>query len=227
PRHAPARAPSADVMSRHVQRAHGGYTILHRGRQVRVGPIAFWIVVGTLVIMAIWSIATGTYFAFHEDVLTRLIGRQAEMQVAYEDRIAELRAQVDRITSRQLLDQEQFEQKLNELLKRQATLESRTTALGGDITGSIRPPREPLPQANPDKLLRPAPISDTVIFRAPPDREARLESREAPASTIRLAARGNNVGLEGVLTRVARSLDQVERRQTLLVTDLEQALDGK
>ena len=83
-----------------------------RGRQVRIGPVAFWIVVGTLVIMAVWSIATGTYFAFHEDVLTRLIGRQAEMQFAYEDRIAELRAQVDRITSRQLLDQEQFEQKL-------------------------------------------------------------------------------------------------------------------
>jgi hypothetical protein len=38
------------------------------------------------------------------------------MQFAYEDRIAELRAQVDRIMSRQLLDQEQFEKKLNTLL---------------------------------------------------------------------------------------------------------------
>ena len=84
--------------------------------------------------MAVWSIATGTYFAFRENVLTRLIGRQAEMQFAYEDRIAELRAQVDRITSRQLLDQEQFEQKLNALLQRQATLEQRTTALGGDTS---------------------------------------------------------------------------------------------
>ena len=65
--------------------------------------------VGTLVIMAGWSVVTGTYFTFHDDVLKRLIARQAEMQFAYEDRIAELRAQVDRITSRQLLDQEQFE----------------------------------------------------------------------------------------------------------------------
>ena len=126
------RAQSAAAVSRHLQRAHGDYTLVHGGRQVRIGPVAFWIVVGTLVVMAIWSIATGTYFAFHEDVLTRLIGRQAEMQFAYEDRIAELRAQVDRITSRQLLDQEQFEQKLNALLQRQATLEQRTTALGGD-----------------------------------------------------------------------------------------------
>ncbi len=91
--------------------------------------------------MAVWSIATGSYFAFRDNVLTRLIGRQAELQFAYEDRIAELRAQVDRITSRQLLDQEQFEKKLNALLQRQATLEQRTLALGGDVsaTGTIKP----------------------------------------------------------------------------------------
>ena len=140
-RPAQPRAQSAAAVSRHLHRAHGDYTLVHGGRQVRIGPVAFWIVVGTLVIMAIWSVATGTYFAFHEDVLTRLISRQAEMQFAYEDRVAELRAQVDRITSRQLLDQEQFDSKLSGLLQRQAVLEQRTSALGGDLnaTGSIRP----------------------------------------------------------------------------------------
>src|SRR6201999_585099 len=133
-RHPHGRAQSAGAVSRHVQRAHGqraGYTLTHGGRQVRVGPVAFWIVVGTLVIMAVWSIGTGTYFAFREDVLTRLIVRQADMQFAYEDRIAELRAQVDRITSRQLLDQEQFEQKLEQIMRRQATLASRSSTLVG------------------------------------------------------------------------------------------------
>lgn len=93
--------------------------------------------------LGVWSIATGTYFVFRENVLTRLVGRQAEMQFAYEDRIAELRAQVDRVMGRQLLDQEQFEQKLNTLLKRQATLEQRTNALGGETltTGTIKPSR--------------------------------------------------------------------------------------
>ena len=110
PAHPPAR--SAGTMSRHLHRSHEGYTLTHAGRQIRIGPVAFWIVVGTLVIMAVWSIGTGTYFAFRDNVLTRLIGRQAEMQFAYEDRIAELRAQVDRIMSRQLLDQEQFEKNL-------------------------------------------------------------------------------------------------------------------
>ena len=110
--------------------AGDGYTLVHAGKQVRFGPVVFWIVVGTVTVLGMWSAATATYFAFRDDVLTRLIARQAEMQYAYEDRIAELRAKVDRTTSRQLLDQEQFDQKLDQIMRRQTALESRATALG-------------------------------------------------------------------------------------------------
>ena len=106
------------------------YTLGHGAWHVRIGPVAFWICVGTLVIMAGWSGITATYFAFHDDVLARLIARQAAMQFAYEDRIAEMRAQVDRVTSRQLLDQEQFDRKLDLLAKRQGALEARASSLG-------------------------------------------------------------------------------------------------
>ena len=119
-----------------------GYTIAHAGRQVRFGPVMFWITVGTVVVMAGWSITAATYLAFRDDVLRTLIARQADQQFAYEDRIAELRAQIDRTTSRQLLDQEQFEQKLDELMRRQATLESRASALSNvdpTTTGALGP----------------------------------------------------------------------------------------
>jgi murein DD-endopeptidase MepM/ murein hydrolase activator NlpD len=227
------RAQSAAAVSRHLHRAHAGghgdYALVHGGRQVRIGPIAFWIVVGTLVVMGVWSLATGSYFAFSNNVLTRLIGRQAEMQFAYEDRIAELRAQVDRITSRQLLDQEQFEQKLNVLLQRQAVLEQRTSALGGEITtGSIRPARSAPPaQAPADKPVKASPISDTVIFTVPPDREARLESRDLQNGATRIASRGDAGGLDGILGRVSAALDKVERRQVAVLTDLEEHADTK
>ena len=147
------------------------YTLVHAGRHLRIGPITFWVVVGTLVIMASWSLLTGTYFAFREDVLTRLIARQAHMQIAYEDRIAELRAQVDRITSRQLLDQEQFEQKLDAILRRQATLEARASSLTAvpdpAPTGSIKPPVRSTFRGEPGVAPKPSPINDTVIFVAP------------------------------------------------------------
>src|SRR6266699_2697861 len=142
-----------------------GLSLVHAGRQLRIGPIAFWVVVGTLVIMAVWTITTATYFAFREDVLTRLIARQAEMQFGYEDRIAELRAQVDRISSRQLLDQEQYEQRLEQILRRQATLESRASALNAlpDVssTGSImKPARTGTGPELRSAPAKPSPIND-------------------------------------------------------------------
>src|SRR5262245_32523772 len=57
-----------------------------------------------LAVTAVWLIATGTYFAFRNDALGRLIGVQTEPQIFYEDRSADLRAQVDRITSEKVLD---------------------------------------------------------------------------------------------------------------------------
>src|SRR5882724_12710727 len=53
-----------------------GYTLVHAGKQVRIGPVVFWIVVGAITLLGMWSAATATYFAFRDDVLTRLIARQ-------------------------------------------------------------------------------------------------------------------------------------------------------
>ena len=213
--------------------SRAGYTIAHAGHQFRLGPLTFWIAVGTLVIMAGWSLATGTYFAFHDDVLSRLIARQKDQQFAYEDRIAELRAQVDRITSRQLLNQEQFEQKLEQIMRRQTTLESRASTLAGvpdpTPTGSIRPRPSPMSDTSPGPIPKASPISDTVIFTAPPDREARLESRELPVTAKRYAAapKPTAAGIEGALARIATSLDRVEQRQVASLNTLEERFDSK
>jgi murein DD-endopeptidase MepM/ murein hydrolase activator NlpD len=209
-----------------------GYALIHAGRQVRVGPVLFWIIVGTIIVMTAWSASTAIYFAFRDDVLTRLVARQAEMQYAYEDRISDLRAQVDRATSRQLLDQEQFEKKLAEIQKRQATLEQRTTALSGlpdaSITGSIRPTaRSPLPSSTDvSGTPKPSPINDTVIFVAPPDREARLESRATPATNF-ASDRSAPGGMVGVLARMQMSLDGIEGRQRAALNTLEESYDSK
>ncbi len=209
-----------------------GYTLAHAGKRVRVGPVVFWIVVGSIVIMGAWSAATATYFTFRDDVLTRLVARQAEMQYAYEDRIAELRAQIDRTTSRQLLDQEQFEQKLDQIQRRQVTLEQRTTALGTlpdtAPTGSVRSPGRGAALADPITTgsLRPSAVSDTVVFIAPPDREARLESRStAFASLLKPGELAKTAGLGNVLTRMQLSLDGVEGRQMVALNSLEESFE--
>jgi hypothetical protein len=214
-------------------RAQNGYTIVHAGKQVRFGPVVFWIVVGTVIVLGMWSAATATYFTFRDDVLTRLIARQAEMQYAYEDRIAELRARVDRSTSRQLLDQEQFDQKLDQIMRRQTALESRATALGAlpdvSVTGSIRPQARgtAASDAAPSGTPKPSPISDTVIFVAPPDREARLESRAPIVTQAQPGQLAKVQGVDNVLVRLQTSLDKVEGRQMAALNAVEDSMESR
>jgi murein DD-endopeptidase MepM/ murein hydrolase activator NlpD len=178
--------------------AQAAYTFAHAGKQVRFAPVVFWIVVGTIVILAGWSIASATYLAFRDDVLRTLIARQAQQQFAYEDRIADLRAEIDRTTSRQLLDQEQFQRKLDELLRRQALLESHATALGGGTdpitTGSIHPATKPL---------------------------------GGPTAGAAHGDRTKQSSIGVVLDRVEASLDRVERRQSLAVSQMQDRYESK
>jgi hypothetical protein len=82
-----------------------------------------------LLVTAVWSIATASYFVYRDDVLTRVIGRQ---QNTYEKFVA----QVDRIMSGQSLAQKQVEQQLTSLQQRQATLEQHTSQLSDLLTQS-------------------------------------------------------------------------------------------
>jgi murein DD-endopeptidase MepM/ murein hydrolase activator NlpD len=209
---------ACDGRIHHGVRGHGpaGYTLTHGGRQLRVGPLAFWLVLGTLAIMAAWTITTATYFAFREDVLTRLISRQAEMQFGYEDRIAELRAQVDRISSRQLLDQEQYEQKVDQILRRQTALESRANTLSGlgDVTSSIRQPaRAGAAGVSGATQFKPSPINDKGAFFMPRERELSVDPR------INVLKSG---GMSGAIAHLQASLDRVEQRQAATLDSIEE-----
>jgi murein DD-endopeptidase MepM/ murein hydrolase activator NlpD len=186
---------------------------------------------GTIIVMGLWSGATATYFAFRDDVLTRLIARQTSMQYAYEDRIAELRARLDRTASRQLLNQEQFDQKLDQIARRQAALEARASALNAlsDVTGSIKPaPRSNgANDSDTTAIPKPSPISDTVIFVAPPDREARLESRVPKLASLQPTQFAKAQGFDTKLLRLQTSLDQVEGRQTATLNIVEDQYESR
>jgi hypothetical protein len=229
-----SRRPVSTQTQPHSQDVQRGYTIAHAGKQVRLGPVVFWIVIGTVTVLGVWSAATATYFTFRDDVLTRLIARQADMQYAYEDRIADLRAKVDRTTSRQLLDQEQFDKKLDEVMRRQATLESRAAALNalpdttvtGSIKGSYRGNRTS-PGANSSGIPKPSPINDTAVFTPPPDREARLESRTPGNVRPQPVRFTKTAGVGDELARLDTSLNQVESRQLAELNSVEDRMETR
>ena len=173
---------------------------------VRMRPAVFWVATAALVIMGGWSLATAAYFAFHDDVIKGLVARQLSQQYAYEDRIAELRTQIDHNASRQRLSQEQLQQKIDELSRRQAALESHTDALSGladpGATGTIKPglrgSAEPVSKALGDMMFSP----------------------KRPDS-------GKQSSIQETLGRIEASLDRVEGRQTAALGQIQARYEGR
>ncbi|ESY92143.1 MULTISPECIES: M23 family metallopeptidase [unclassified Mesorhizobium] len=133
--------------------------IIARGDQIRHFTIRPWLAAfigSALAAIAIGYLLATSYLVLRDDLIGATTARQARMQQAYEDRISALRAQVDRITSRQLLDQQLMETKVSELLERQTQLSQRHGRLGplleraeGEV-GTV-PAEDPAAAAKPDK----------------------------------------------------------------------------
>lgn len=107
--------------------------IIARGDEIRHFTVRPWMIacLGSVVAAVVVGYLLATsYLVFRDDLIGATTARQARMQQAYEDRISALRAQVDRITSRQLLDQQLMETKVGELLARQTQLSQRHGRLG-------------------------------------------------------------------------------------------------
>jgi murein DD-endopeptidase MepM/ murein hydrolase activator NlpD len=117
-------------------------------------------------------------------------------------------------------------------MRRQTTLESRATALGAipdaSVTGSIKQPRgAAATDAGSSSTPKPSPINDTVIFVAPPDREARLESRTPAMVAPQPNQFAKIQGVDNVLVRLQTSLDQVERRQMAALSSVEDSMESR
>lgn len=107
--------------------------IIARGDEIRHFTIRPWVAAfcgSALAAIVIGYLLATSYLVLRDDLIGATTARQARMQQAYEDRISALRAQVDRITSRQLLDQQLMETKVSELLQRQSQLSQRHGRLG-------------------------------------------------------------------------------------------------
>lgn len=131
--------------------------IIARGDEIRHFTIRPWIAAlagSVIAAMAIGYLSATTYLVLRDDLIGANDARQARMQQAYEDRISMLRAQVDRITSRQLLDQHLMETKLSELIERQSQLTRRQGHLG-PIIDRLAGEEPDMPETMPAPAERP------------------------------------------------------------------------
>jgi len=117
------------------------------------------------VLFSVFYFASTAYLVFRDDWLRRDSGGEAVLRETYEDRISALRNEIERITSRRLVDHATVEQKVEQLLDRQDELGQRQDMLarlteaarraGFDVTPPPPPLRRDGKQASADTIAIP------------------------------------------------------------------------
>jgi murein DD-endopeptidase MepM/ murein hydrolase activator NlpD len=183
---------------------------------------------------------SGWYVLSKDDLAARLIARETTRQYAYEDRIAALRADVDRLASRALLDQDGVEARVDELATRQAELESRqslVTALadtlqaGGIVPASKAAPLRPR-LIKPEEPIRAsgitsfAPIMPTKPTPAPetPGLRGAGDTQVAPWRSGMAEPQPPAQRVETALTRLDRALASTAGAQLAALRDMDETL---
>ena len=183
--------------------------------------------------------AAGWYILSKDDLAARLIARETSRQYAYEDRIASLRADVDRLASRALLDQDGVEARVDELATRQAELESRqslVTALADTLQagGIVTAPKNPLrPRLiKPDEPVRAsgvtsfAPIMPTKPTPAPdsPILRGADANQNAPWRSGEVVVQPPAQRVDAALTRLDRAIASTTGAQLAALKEMDETL---
>ncbi len=215
--------------------------ILARGESVRHMTIRPWMAAlagCTIGLFSLGYLGATSYLILRDDLIGATMARQTRMQNDYEDRIAALRAQVDRVTSRQLLDQQVVEKKVEKLLEQQAALTSRHGRMS-----------ELLERAENSGIAAEAPAAPSSLSNAmAPEKRADLSGglfaieklmtskKQAPekaAATDRRAAYMPEAGetasdrADRIFSKVTLSLKDIERQQISRIARLTSDAEDK
>jgi len=214
------------------KRARKHVLILASGDKVRHVTIRPWMIASGACLVGALTISylgATSYLVFRDDLIGATMARQARMQHDYEDRIAALRAQIDRVTSRQLLDQQVVEQKVQKLLEQQVALSSRHGKLDSlldradqsGVTSDLR--TVPTPSPTPAGKDKQAKLSGGLTAM---DKLLTAETRPIMVSPDNAALAyvplRNSVAdrADRVFSKVTLSLKTIEQQQLARIQDL-------
>lgn len=199
--------------------------ILASGDKIRHMTIRPWMTALALCFAGMFTIgylAATSYLVLRDGLIGATMARQARMQHDYEDRISALRAQVDRVTSRQLLDQQIVEDKVEKLLQQQLALTERNgkldTLLSRAGSAGVSDPslEQPAAEAEPIAYGRRADAAPALkAIDKLLGRETAQAARTASVTPLAYAAPGESVAdrTDRMFSSVTLSLKDAEREQ--------------
>lgn len=128
-------------------------------RQFTIRPVFFSMAVCSAIMLMVGYFSATAYLVFRDDLISASFANQARIKHEYEDRIAALRTKLDRVTSRQLLDQQAIESRVHELMARQENIGKRSSrmtnlldkAKNRGLSAKTATGKIPVPTINPAK----------------------------------------------------------------------------
>ena len=157
---APASQPFSNTGARFafIMRSGNAWSVFELGGRSLVA-------IGILTVLLLSGAVIGTlYHMFRDDLVHSLVAGEARDIRAYEERIAELRSRIDKMTTRQIANQDTIEDRVAVIVARQAELEARYLLVSdldqralqagltprrnkspAELSASVQPPRAVVP----------------------------------------------------------------------------------
>lgn len=202
----------------------------HKAPRGHGGAIA---ALATIALLASWAGTATLYILFRDDALKLIAERQVSMSRAHEEQVAALEAEVERLKSVKLIDQERVDRAVTDLARRQTAIETRQSALAAlgvtkagtrdsapEVTGSVVP-------VAPVSAPKPTPLSDTILVAPPTERFSRLESRPLPPLASLADASRAETASEVRLVNLSRDLARLEAAQSRALNEAEEQYDNR
>eukprot|EP01036_Dinobryon_divergens_P016014 gene16014-21702_t len=114
------------------QRGFAHKIIIDRGHSVSHVTLPAWglkALSGAACLVLVWAVAATAYLAYREIKPGASSEQHRDVASAYEDHIDKLRAQVEELKTRSIVERSTFEDKVKAILRRQASLESKAGLL--------------------------------------------------------------------------------------------------
>jgi murein DD-endopeptidase MepM/ murein hydrolase activator NlpD len=189
-------------------------------------------------LLTLWAAGSAWYILFRDHLAARLIAQQTEMQYAYEEQLAAMRARLDRVASHKLLEQDSVETRVADLVARQMNLENRQAVLATlaeqagtpMVTGTVGP----APAVAPGRVRSEPPLSASAYAPSKPTPAPEIfglrlrDSDAAPsAAPDRQSRRHEDAPVDVRLAGVERSLTLIDVGQLRTVDGLLRSTVGE
>lgn len=195
-------------------------------RTIKIKPWAAGLVICAVAVLLSAFVGATGYLVYRDELLGSTFARQVRMQYEYEDRIAALRSELDRTTSKHVIETQGVGDQLATLLDRQAVIERQQATLDG-LVGKARSNSLDVAQAappTPKLATRPAaqtaPAAIAYVPAEPGIDDIITGSLMGGGAEV---APDDAAGLKPILSDIRASMDAAQADQGNALKALDQA----